>query len=353
MDHHSRLRDSVVTIACILIILFATRYAQGIVIPFLLSMFITIVVTVPVGWLRKCGLSHFLAVVTVVIIALFLEVGVALFLGKSATQFSQAIPKYQEQLSGVMSSVDIWMKNHNIDLLDSGISEVLNPNVVLSFANSFITGLGRVLSNVALIMFTVFFMLLESHYLPLKLQSIDKAEKSSLLEKCSFILESTKQYISLKALTSLATGLFITVGLTIVGLDFAPLWGFLAFLLNFIPNIGSVIAAAPAVLLAGLQLGSFEVVSVIAIYLTVNIVIGNMVEPALMGQRVGLSTLAVFLSLIFWGWLLGPVGMLLSVPLTMTIKYGAEAYTQTRWIAVLLGSAPSEVTSEEHEEHEA
>ncbi|SIN79578.1 AI-2E family transporter [Halodesulfovibrio marinisediminis] len=348
MNRKSRLRDSVLTIAGILLILFAARVAQGLVIPFLLSIFISIIITVPVGWLKRCGFSNLFAVGIVVLITLFFEVGIALFLGKSASQFSRSIPEYQAQLAGLMGKVDLWLLKHNIELPESSLSEVINPNVVLGFANSFISGLGKVLSNVALIMFTVFFMLLEGHRLPQKIHAIDHAQEGELLKKCTFILESTKQYISIKALTSLITGVFITIGLTLIGLNFASLWGFLAFILNFIPTIGSILAAAPAVLMSCLQLGLMETLSVLALYLAVNIVIGNIVEPAVMGHKVGLSTLAVFLSLVFWGWLLGPAGMLLSVPLTMLIKYGAEANPQTRWLAVLLGPAPpQEETIEE------
>jgi predicted PurR-regulated permease PerM len=115
------------------------------------------------------------------------------------------------------------------------------------------------------------------------------------------------------------------------------LWGLVAFLFNFVPNIGSIIAAVPALLLALVQLGPGPALAAGAGYLVVNIVMGNVVEPRFMGRGVGLSTLVVFLSLVFWGWVLGPVGMLLSVPLTMVVKLALEANPETRWIAVLIG----------------
>ena len=136
------------------------------------------------------------------------------------------------------------------------------------------------------------------------------------------------------------TGVLIWIGLELVGLDFAPIWGFIAFLLNFVPNIGSILAAVPGVLLALLQLDPTGVMIVIGIYVAVNMVVGNIIEPTIMGQRVGLSVLAVFLSLVFWGWMFGPVGMLLSVPLSMAVKFTAQANPQTRWLAVLLSHAP-------------
>ena len=116
------------------------------------------------------------------------------------------------------------------------------------------------------------------------------------------------------------------------------LWGVLAFLLNYIPNLGSIIAGTPAVLLAFIQFGLGRALVVAAGYVVINIVFGNMIEPKIMGQRLGLSTLTVFLSLVFWGWVWGPVGMILSVPLTMVVKIALESKTETRWIALLLGS---------------
>jgi predicted PurR-regulated permease PerM len=161
-----------------------------------------------------------------------------------------------------------------------------------------------------------------------------------ILAELGKVIDSTKDYIAMKALTSLATGILVGVGLAVVGLDFAVLWGFLAFALNFIPNIGSVLAAVPAVLLSLVQFGPAKTLIVIAIFLVANTLIGSVIEPGLMGRRVGLSTLVVFMSLVFWGWLLGPAGMLLSVPLTMVIKFAAQSGEQTRWFAVLLAPAP-------------
>jgi AI-2 transport protein TqsA len=124
--------------------------------------------------------------------------------------------------------------------------------------------------------------------------------------------------------------------LSLIGVDFAPTWGLLAFLLNFIPNIGSIIAAVPAILLALIQLGLPSALLTLLGYLVVNITIGNFLEPRVMGRSLGLSTLVVFLSLLFWGWVLGPIGMVLSVPLTMTAKIALAVNEDTRWLAVLL-----------------
>ena len=187
-------------------------------------------------------------------------------------------------------------------------------------------------------MFTVMFMLLDAWSLPHKFKAMNSTRSEMINARLSDIVHSTKQYTSIKALMSLITGTMIWTGTALVGLDFAILWGFLAFLLNFIPTVGSIIAAVPAVLLALVQLGSMLALVVALIFLAVNTLIGNIVEPKYMGEKVGLSTLVVFLSMVFWGWLLGPVGMLLSVPLTMVVKLAAMSSDETRWISILLGS---------------
>ncbi len=150
-----------------------------------------------------------------------------------------------------------------------------------------------------------------------------------------------RQYLAIKTLVSIATGLIVTAGLMLLGLDYAPLWGMIAFLLNYVPNIGSIIAAVPAILLAIIQLGPFSALLVAVLYLAVNLIMGSAVEPRMMGKRLGLSTLVIFISLVFWGWVLGPVGMLLSVPLTMIVKIALEVNESTRWMAILLSSDAS------------
>ena len=122
-------------------------------------------------------------------------------------------------------------------------------------------------------------------------------------------------------------------------MDFPLLWGLLAFLLNFVPNIGSVIAAVPPVILAYVQLGALPTSIVILGFSIINVFIGSFIEPKFLGKGLGLSSLVVFLSLVFWGWVLGPIGMLLSVPLTITAKLGLEANPNTRWVAILLGGS--------------
>jgi predicted PurR-regulated permease PerM len=182
-------------------------------------------------------------------------------------------------------------------------------------------------------------MISESKYFIYKLEYA--SSENEAVNHIEEIFNRIKEYMVLKAVISILTGFIIWIALTIVGTDYAFLWAVLAFILNFIPNIGSIIAAVPAVLLTLVQLGTVSALIVSGIYVVVNIIIGSVIEPKVMGKGLGLSTLVVFLSLIFWGWLFGIVGMLLSIPLTIMAKIIFNANDNTRWIAVFLGTGES------------
>ena len=146
--------------------------------------------------------------------------------------------------------------------------------------------------------------------------------------------------MAIKTLISAAVGLVIWLWLSILGIDYPVLWGALSFLLNYVPNIGAIIAALPVALLALVQLGVRSALLTVLGFAIVHVVIGNIIEPKLTGKGMSLSTLVVFLSLVFWGWVLGPVGMILSVPMTSLVKIALESNEDTRGFAILLGSGP-------------
>jgi len=149
-------------------------------------------------------------------------------------------------------------------------------------------------------------------------------------------ISNLKRYLAIKSAASFATGVFIFIGLNFIGVPYAPLWGILAFVLNFVPAIGSIIAAVPALLVALLLNDAVACAWTAALYAVVNVVIGNFIEPKFLGKGLGISTLVVLLSLLFWGFLFGVGGMFLAVPLTMSLKIALDANPSTKFIAVLL-----------------
>ena len=339
------LRDTVMTLAGILIILGIARYASAIVVPLLLAAFIAMIAVTPVKWLNDRGLPGLISIGIVLSSTILTLILLSLVLGSTMTQFNEALPIYQEKLSKLTESITVLFSEKGINLETAGIFDALDPGAMMTFANTLMVGLADVLGNAVLIMFTTMFILFDALEFPRKVKSAEGEDSETILEQISLFVKSTNQYIVIKAIVSLCTGILIWIGLTLVGLDFAVLWGVIAFVLNFVPNIGSILAAVPAVLLALVQLGPTSALVVVAIYAAINTVMGSMVEPKIMGKRLGLSTLTVFISLVFWGWLFGSVGMLLSVPLTMAVKFAAMSNPQTKWFGILLGPAPENESS--------
>jgi predicted PurR-regulated permease PerM len=220
-------------------------------------------------------------------------------------------------------------------------ADMVNPGQVVTFAWENLTLVLAIASNAFLIFIVLIFILAEATVFPAKFRAILGRERghSSRLTK---IVAEVQEYLGIKTFISLATGVILGAWCWVMDLDFPVLLGLVAFVLNYVPTIGSVIASAPALLLALILHGPAWALFVGLGYLVVNLGFGNLIEPNLLGRRLGLSTLVVILSLIFWGWVWGPIGALLAVPLTMVVKIMLENTSDLRWVAILLDKAPPE-----------
>jgi predicted PurR-regulated permease PerM len=324
-----------ITVACSIIIIAGMRAAQSIIEPFLLSVFIAVICSIPLVYFKRKGVSTGIAVAIILVGIVVIALLFAVLIGTSLQEFSNALPTYQARLQDQMAGIFNWLSNWGINIDHNKLLSYINPGTAMEVFAGVLSSFQTVLTNAFMILLTVIFILLEVSGFPDKLRTA-LGNKGSSSESLTQIAVGIKSYIAIKTLTSLATGIFVAVCLAIIGVDYPVLWGLVAFLLNYVPNIGSIIAAVPAVILSFIQFGIGRTLFVVGVYLIVNTVIGSIIEPRVMGKGVGLSTLVVFLSLVFWGWVLGPVGMLLSVPLTMVVKIGLEHNEGTRKIAVLL-----------------
>jgi len=262
---------------------------------------------------------------------------VAKLIGSSAHEFTANIDFYEQQLSLYYKEFASYANSVGFILPIDELSTLMNTKEIMGLTSGIIQSMGSMFTNGFVILFTMIFMLLESSHFTEKLKYSSGTKNSA--KHINEIFSKIKEYMVLKALISLFTALIVWVSLLFIGTDYAFLWAVLAFMLNFIPNIGSIIAAVPAVLLTLVQLGVTSALMVTTLYVVINVVVGSIVEPKVMGKGLGLSTLVVFLSLLFWGWLLGPVGMLLSIPLTIMAKIVLDANENTKWIATLLGTS--------------
>ena len=326
-----------VILASIIIVIAGIREMASLVTPLFLALFITSICYGPFLWLQKKGMPEILSIITVIFGIAALTTLVGAVLGTSISGFVEKMPFYEEKFNLYWIDINRWF----VDLgwLDgkTGLEDHINPSSIVGIAGSVFTGIGNLMSDFFLVLLVVIFMLLEISMFIKKMKLISRKS----LHRMDNVMHNMNTYFGTKTITSMATGIFVAIALAIIGVDFPLLWGFLAFLLNYIPNIGSVIAAIPAVLLALVQLGVTSAIEVAVVFLIVNGVIGNIVEPKLMGKNLGLSSLIVFVSLIFWGWILGTVGMLLAVPLTMTIKIIFDSMDETKNIGLLMGDESS------------
>lgn len=321
--------------AAFVVVVAGIQAAASLLIPFLLAAFVAIICLPPMHWLIGRKVPAGLAVLSITLGLILITLLIGAFVGTSVADFSRNLPAYQANLQHQTGILLDWLGRHGLTLNSQLLRDNLNPAVAMGLAGKMVAGLGNALANTFLIVLTVIFLLIEGVALPHKWRLMGRHAPST--ENFGRFTESVNSYLAIKGWVSLATGVVIAIWLAVLGVDYPVLWGLVAFLFNFVPNIGSIIAAVPALLLALVQLGPGPALAAGAGYLVVNIVMGNVVEPRFMGKGVGLSTLVVFLSLVFWGWVLGPVGMLLSVPLTMVVKLALEANPETRWVAVLLG----------------
>ena len=334
-QHPAAIRYLLVT-ACFIVVVAGMRAAESLIVPLLLSAFIAVIAAPPLFFLQDKGVPKGVALLLVVLGIIGVGVLLGVLVGGSLNAFLANMPNYQERLGQQTGEILVWLRGMGLDISDETVFTFLDPGKAMAMIGKTLSGLGGALTNAFLILLTVIFILLEAAGFPAKLHAMmDCAENS--LQRFETITHNIKRYMVIKTSTSLLTGAVVAIWLAVLGVDFPILWGTLAFLLNFVPNIGSIIAAVPALLLALIQLGSGAALWTAVGYLLVNNVVGNVIEPRFMGRGLGLSALVVFISLVFWGWVLGPVGMFLSVPLTMTLKIALDASDSTRPIAILLG----------------
>ena len=337
MNEQNKAIQWLVGFAAFIIIIAGLKAASQIVVPFMLSVFVAIVCAPIMASLRRRKVPTWLSILAVVMLILLVISTIAVLVGASLENFSGQLPNYRKRFEDETEKVLQLFSHFGIQIPYDKVKGYIDPSSIMQMVANTLKGLGNALTNFILVVMIVIFILFEAVELPKKL-SLALNDATSSLQRFESFIQSVNRYLVIKTILSVVTGAVITIWLWVLGVDFPLLWGVCAFLLNYIPNIGSIIAAVPAVMLAFVQLGSLSALLTGAGFLVVNLVIGNWVEPRYMGKGLGLSTLVVFLSLVLWGWVFGPVGMLLSIPLTIMMKLAFEANPKMQWLAIMLDS---------------
>ncbi|HGY1213834.1 AI-2E family transporter [Citrobacter braakii] len=331
----------VIMLGMLVIILSGIRVAADIIVPFILALFIAVVLNPVVQRMVKLRIPRVIAVSLLIVIIVMLMVLLLAYLGTSLNELARTLPQYRSSLVIPLKNLEPWLQRAGIGVSVDELVKYIDPNAAMTLVTNLLAQLSNAMSSIFLLLLTVVFMLLEVPQLPNKLKQMMSRpiEGMAAIQRA---IDSVSHYLVLKTAISIVTGLVAWGMLAALDVRFAFVWGLLAFALNYIPNIGSVLAAIPPIAQVLVFSGLYDALVVFAGYLVINLVFGNILEPRIMGRGLGLSTLVVFLSLIFWGWLLGAVGMLLSVPLTIIVKIALEQTNGGQSIAVLLSDLNKE-----------
>ncbi len=330
--------SAIIMAAAVVVVIYGMQMMSVLLVPFLVAAFLALITVRPMLWLQAHRVPSVLAALLIVTMLMLILVVLGAILGTSIADFTAALPTYQARLDALNAQAfEFVVKHLKVDESTESMSDMIDPGFAMGLVAGILNGLRDVLTNTFLIIFTMIFILLEAGTAKTKFQAAFGRSADSF-EGARDFMQNLGRYLGIKTLVSMATGLCAGLLTWALDVDFPLLWAMFAFLLNYVPTIGSIIAAVPAVLLALIQLGPGAAGATAIGFIGINLVFGNFLEPRLMGYGVGISPLVVFVGLIAWGWIFGPVGMLLSVPLTMTLKMALENDDRTRWVAILLGS---------------
>jgi len=324
-----------ILLSTILVTLVIFRYAAALLVPFLIALAIAIVLSPLFRYLEARHIPRPISLILVAAFPLALLIFLGAYVSEEISELVANAQSMKAQFDASMAGISQRMAKIGISFTPEQISNILTHINVSSLIQRLAAHAGNQFSNLFLIFFIAAFILMETDCFFAKLQKV-MADWGQNMDEIMEFLARIKSYFLLKVKTSLITGLWVALVLWYLDISYAVLWATLAFFLNFIPVIGSILAAIPPILVASLEQSWVTAVWVTAWYLVINTVIGNILEPKIMGKGLGLSALVIFLSMTFWGWMFGPAGMILSAPLTMGMQFLFSRYEETLWIAFIL-----------------
>jgi AI-2 transport protein TqsA len=341
--NHTRTTRLLISAACVVIVIAGIRSAGGLVGPVMLALALTIVFH-PLRAALKRRLPVWAASVVVLIAAYVLILALTLALVVSVGRLAALIPTYAPDLDELSASVgdrlaDLGMAAPQTE----AVAESLDVGRVLDAATSFMSGMASVLSDLFFIVTLLLFLAFDSAQVT-RLAAQARAHRSELVDALAIFARGTRSYLGVSAVFGLIVAVVDTALLWALGVPGAFVWGVLAFVTNFIPNIGFIIGVVPPALIGLLEGGPSLMIWVIVLYSAVNLVIQSVIQPRYVGSAVGLSTTLTFLSLVFWAWVLGPLGALLAVPMSLLVRAVlVDADPDGRWrLPLISGQAADE-----------
>ena len=328
-----------VRVAAFGVFLVVLHLGQPIVIPILLATLIAISLSKILD-LSDRGLPHWIAVALACLAAVAVVTALGFLTTRAATDFALAFTQYREDFDRLQFEAASWLWSQGLGIPATAVEQFDANELVRGLTLPGLTLALSVVSAGSLVLLITVFLVVESASISQKLKGTDRLGRLDV-QVLKGAARDVQRYLLIKTVTSAATG-FLVAGLTsIVGLGHSLLFGLIAFILNYIPSIGSILASIPAVALCLITLGWLPAIGLAFGYFSINLVIGILIEPRWAGNATDLSPSVVVLSMVFWGFVLGPIGALLSVPLTIIVRMTAAQSKEWTWLAMLLGSPRS------------
>lgn len=319
------------------IVIAGLRYAAPIINPVLMAVFVSIIIFQPIDFLVKRKVNRKVSILIVLVSLVAVITGLSIVISQSMKNFTTNMPQYKAKMAAVTTQAINWANDMGMNISVDDVLSKFGGGDVFGYAANFLTGLGGVMSQIVLLILVIVFIIGEATSYSVKLEAILKKPDKSMTN-LGLITKKVRNYLGMKTITGSAAGIMVAILLLILGVPYVPIWALLVFIFRFIPNIGSAIAAVPIMLFVLVTDGISGLFYAGLGYGIINFIVGQIIEPRFLAKGMDLSTLVVFLSLVFWGWVFGDIGMLLSVPITMAIKVSLASRKDTQWIAVLLGS---------------
>lgn len=329
------LRATLLVAACMGIVA-GLRAAAPVLAPLALAAFVAAATMPALGWLRRHGVRTWLAIIVIVlfntlVLSLFAWIAV-----ETVTSLRASLPLYIDRAQALEVTMRERLQGWGMVLPQALYADWVQPERLFELAAVAARSVTAWVSLLFLMLLYLIFILVESVSLPAKVRHVLGTDSRAITIGTA-VLQQVQRYLVMKTLISLLTGALVGIGAELLGVDFAAFWGMLAFILNFIPNIGSVVAAIPAVAVATLQIGVETGLALAAIYLAVNTALGSVADPILIGRQLRLSPIVILVSLVFWGWTWGVPGAFLAVPLTITLRVGLQSSGRLSKLAALMG----------------
>lgn len=329
------------TLASAVVILAGMRAAAPVIGPVAIALLITIAWSPASRWLQRRGWPPIVASLTGIVISIIVLALIVLLIWSSLLQLQENLPEYEPRVAALRETIGGFLARLPFETTGLLNSESLQPEAIVGYALKVIGGLTSTLGTLGIVVLVMAFLMIESVRYPQKLRDAFHATVDSA-ERLNKFVESMRSYVVINTIFGLAAGVANTVLLLFVGVDLAIFWGVLSFLLSFLPNIGFLLALVPPALLALLQFGVPQTLVVVIGFTLLNFLIDNVIKPRFFGDSLDISPAVVVVSLVFWGWLLGPVGALLAVPLSISVRFLVESHEESRWIGHLLSDAEAE-----------